>query len=318
MISLNDVQAARETISDAVHITPSLSCETLGTRLGVRLRHKAELFQKTGSFKPRGALNCLRRTPRATLEQGLITISAGNHGQGLAYAASIVGARCTVVMPAEAPAAKVDAVRSYGGEVVLHGTIPEAYAKCEELEAEQGSFLVHPYEHPLVIAGQGTVGLEILEQVPDVDVIVVPEGGGGLISGIATAVKALRPEVRIVAVEPAGACALARSLAAGTKTQLERVDTIADGLAAPRVGEIAFDIIRELVDDVVLVDDAEIATGMEAVMRYAKLVVEPAGAAATAALLAGKVGVQPGTVVVSVLTGGNVDLRRLPFASPAS
>ncbi|CAN5250238.1 threonine ammonia-lyase [soil metagenome] len=311
-VTLADVRAAAGQIAGQLHRTPALSATQLGERAGCRLMLKAECLQKTGSFKPRGALHRLAHTSRADLDRGLVTVSAGNHAQGLAWAAARVDARCTVVMPADAPLAKVSAARSYGAEVVLHGTIGESYARMEQLRHERGLVLVHPYDDPLIVAGQGTVGLEIVEQVPDVDVIVCPVGGGGLISGVAVAAKALRPSVRVVGVEPEGAAAMAASLRAGEVVRLERVDTIADGLAAPTVGAVGFELARRLVDEVVTVDDRQIAQALLAVQRYAKIVTEPGGAAGVAALLAGRVRGLDGARVVAVLTGGNLDLGRMP------
>ena len=311
MVALDDVRAAQRAIGDAVAPTPVFGSVQLGSALGVTLKLKAELLQKTGSFKPRGALNRLLNTPREDLERGLVTVSAGNHAQGLAWAARAVGARCTVVMPEGAPASKVAAARGYGAEVVLHGTVGDAYLRMEQLRAERGLLLVHPFDDPLVIAGQGTVGLEIVEQVPGVDAIVCPLGGGGLVSGIAVATKELRRGVRVFGVEPEGAAAMRASWDRGEPVRLESVDTIADGLAAPLAGELTYPLARQYVDDVLTVSDDEILDAMRALLAYAKLVTEPAGAAAVAALLAGKVRVNGGETVVAVLSGGNIDLERL-------
>ena len=283
----------------------------IGSPLGVALKLKAELLQKTRSFKPRGALNRLLNTPADALERGLVTVSAGNHAQGLAWAARVVGARCAVVMPADAPASKVAATRDYGAEVFLHGNVNDAYARMEELRVERGLVLVHPFDDPLVVAGQGTVGLEVVEQVPDVDAIVCPLGGGGLVSGIAIAAKALRPGIRVFGVEPAGAAAMRASLDRGEPVRLESVDTIADGLTAPLAGDVTYPLVRRYVDDVLTVSDDEILTGLKAILASAKLLAEPAGAAAVAALVAGKIPVERGETVVAVLSGGNIDLERL-------
>ena len=272
---------------------------------------KAENLQKTGSFKPRGVLNKLRHLTAEEKRRGLITISAGNHAQALAYAAAVEGLRATVVMPETASPTKIAATRGYGAEVVLHGTTQQALDKMHELRDARGLTLVHPYDDPLVIAGQGTVGLEILEELPDLDVIVVPVGGGGLIAGIAAAVKQSRPSARVVGVEPDGAPTMTEALRAGRPVRLERITTIADGLTAPVAGHHTLAHVRALVDEVVLLTDAEIAEGLRAVVGHAKLVAEPAGAAAVAALLAGRVAAPPGTRVVAVVSGGNVDLGRL-------
>jgi threonine dehydratase len=312
MVTLADVQAAREAVARAVRQTPVFTSSLLSERLGVRLIWKAELFQKTGSFKPRGALNRLRNTPRADLDRGIITVSAGNHAQGLAWAAREVGAACTVVMPATAARSKIAATEGYGATVVLaEGGVNAAFEKMEELRSERGLLLVHPFDDPLIIAGQGTVGLEILEQVPEVDVIVCPIGGGGLIAGVALTAKSLKPSVKVYGVEPEGASAMRQSWDRGEAVRLESVNTIADGLAAPMAGNLNFAITREYLDDVLLVSDAEIVEGMRALLTFGKLYAEPAGAAATAALLAGKIPVTAGQTVVAIVSGGNVDVERL-------
>jgi threonine dehydratase len=312
LVSLDDVRRAREVIAGRVHRTPLLSATLLGRRTGTRLFVKAENLQKTGSFKPRGVLNKLRGLTPEEKRRGLITISAGNHAQALAYAAAVEGLRCVVVMPETASPTKVAASRGYGAEVVLHGTVHEALEKMHELRESRGLTLVHPYDDPLVIAGQGTVGLEILEDLPDVDLVIVPVGGGGLISGIAAAVKRTRPSARVIGVEPEGAPTVTEALRAGRPVRLERVATIADGLTAPIAGDHTLAHVRALVDEIVLVSEEELAEGVRAVLQYTKLLAEPAGAAGVAALLARRVSLpaelRAAAVVVS---GGNVDLGRL-------
>lgn len=310
-VSLDDVRAAADRIGRALARTPLFTASQLGDRLGIKLALKAELLQKTGSFKPRGALNRLLTTSRADLERGLVTVSAGNHAQGLAWAARVVGCRCTVVMPEDAPASKVAAARAYGAEVVLHGTVSDAYVRMEQLREQRRLVLVHPFDDPGVIAGQGTVALEIAAQAPEVDTIVCPLGGGGLVSGIAIAAKALQPKVRVFGVEPEGAAAMHASWDRGEPVRLDAVETIADGLAAPLAGEVTYPLTRRHVDDVVTVSDDEILAAMRELLSYAKLVAEPAGAAAVAALLTGKVPVRSGEKVVAVVSGGNIDLERL-------
>jgi threonine dehydratase len=278
---------------------------------GIRLFLKAENLQKTGSFKPRGVLNKLRSLSAEEKRRGLITISAGNHAQALAFGAAAEGLRCVVVMPEGASETKVAASRAYGAEVVLHGTVHQALEKMEALRAARGLTLVHPFDDPFVIAGQGTVGLEILEDLPDVDVVIVPVGGGGLISGIAAAVKQTRASARVVGVEPYGAPTVTEALRAGRPVRLESIRTIADGLTAPIAGEHTLAHIRAFVDDIVLLSEEELAEGVRAVLQYAKLLAEPAGAAGVAALLAGRVDVPPGARVAVVLSGGNVDVARL-------
>lgn len=310
-IDIELIREAQRTLAGVVHRTPMLHSTLLGEQLGVELYLKAELFQKTGSFKPRGALNRLRNMDSESLEKGLITVSAGNHAQGLAWASAQVGAPCTVVMPDGAPQAKVDAARSYGAEVLIGGPISEIFDFMFALQKERRLTFVHPFDDPHVIAGQGTVGLEIVEDVPTVDLVVVPVGGGGLISGISTAVKALRPQARMVGVEPQGASALTAARAAGEVVTLSEISTIADGLAAPMVGTNTLEITTRLLDDLVIVSDDEIVEGMEALATRTKLYAEGGGAAATAGLLTGKVSVHPGETVVSLVSGGNIDFEKV-------
>lgn len=311
-ITLADVQAARERIAGRVHRTPLLSAARLGAPAGVRLFLKCESLQKTGSFKPRGALNRIDLLPAAARERGVVAVSAGNHAQALAWAASAVGVRSTVVMPEHAPRTKVEASRGYGAEVVLHGASSlDALARAREIEREQGLTFVHPFDDADVVAGAGTVSLELLEDLPDVDVVVVPIGGGGLIAGMAVALKALRPSVRIFGVEPARADTMRRSLDSGRVERLEGPRTIADGLAAPMAGDLPLPIVRALVDDVVRVSEEEIAEGMRALVASAKLVAEGGGAAAAAAIIAGRIPAAPNARVAAVVTGGNVDASLL-------
>ena len=316
MVELRDIQEAAAALAGRVHRTPLLASTTIGERAGVRLFVKAECFQKTGSFKPRGVFNKLRQLTAQERARGVIGISAGNHAQALAYGARAEGIACTVVMPAAASRAKVAASRGYGAEVVLHGDVHAAFAKLDELRAEKGYTLVHPYDDDAVIAGQGTVGLEIAADLPDVDAVVVPVGGGGLIAGIATAVRCLRPGTRVYGVEPEGAAALRRGLDAGRPVRLEEVRTIADGLAAPSTSERVLEHARAHVSDVVTVSDAEIAAAVALVLERMKILVEPAGAAGFAALLARKLPIPAGATVAVVASGGNVDLQRLKEVLP--
>jgi threonine dehydratase len=242
--------------------------------------------------------------------RGVVTVSAGNHAQALAWAASIVGTECITVMPEAAPRSKVEATRGYGGVVEqIGGERQRIFDRAHQIAAE-GRVLIHPFEDDRVAAGAGTVGLEILEQAPTVGTLIVPIGGGGLIAGIAVALRATRRDIRIIGVEPEGAAAMRRSLDTGTPQTVEP-RTIADGLAAPMAGAMTFDAVRRFVDDVVVVTDEEILQSLRDITLYAKLVVEPAGAAALAALATGKVRAGQGSDVVAVLSGGNVDLERL-------
>jgi threonine dehydratase len=303
--TLADVLAARETIAGRLHRTPTFTSATLSELTGARVHLKAELFQRTGSFKPRGVLNRLAALTPDERARGVITWSAGNHAQAVAYAAAREGIDCLVVMSRGANPAKVAATRGYGAEVDLEAPgHPEAYERLLALIEETGRTFIHPFDDPLVIAGQGTVGLEIAEDVPDVDVVVVPIGGGGLISGIATAVGGVRPQARVVGVEPEGSQALTAALAAGKVVQVES-QTIADGLAPPFAGELTLAVAQERVDEVVLVTEEEIEAGFRFLYQRAKLACEPAGAATTAALLAGKIPLERGETVVAVVSGGN-------------
>ncbi len=312
MVEIADVLAAQKLIAGEVRRTPVFTSSRLGDQLGVQLHLKAESLQKTGSFKVRGALNRLRNMSPDELARGVVTVSAGNHAQGLAWAAQRVGTHCTVVMTSKASQTKIAATRGYGAEVILiDGPIQEAFATAARLEREKNLINVHGFDDPWIIAGQGTVGLEILEQVPDVDVIVCPVGGGGLISGVAIAAKSSSRTVRVYGVEPEGAPAMRQSWDRGEAVQLESVNTIADGLAPPMAGQITYPLTRKYVDDIVLLTDAEIVDGLKAVMTTAKLYVEPSGAAATAALLAGKIPINRGEKVVSIVSGGNFDLDKL-------
>jgi threonine dehydratase len=273
---------------------------------------KCESFQKTGSFKPRGALNKVLSLSPEERGRGLVTVSAGNHAQAVAWAARIAGAACTVVMPTAAPVSKIEATRDYGAEIVLHEDRATLFDKLAEVRDSRGLSFVHPFDDPQVVAGAGTTGLEILEDLPEVDVILVPVGGGGIISGIASAAKQILPSVKVVGVELAEGPGLAPALAAGKPVTVTRPwNTIADGMTPPFVGVLAVEIAKEAVDDIVGVTEVEILEAMKLLMTRAKLYVEGAGAAATAALLAGKVRVPAGAKVVALISGGNVDLSRI-------
>ena len=283
----------------------------LGRQAGVSLFLKCESLQKTGSFKARGALNRLALLDEAERARGVVAVSAGNHAQALAWGAAAAGVKCTVVMPSHASRTKIEASRGYGADVVLAGDTAQAFERSHALAEEHGYVFVHPFEDDQVMAGAGTVGLEILEDLSDVDVVVVPIGGGGLIGGIASAIKARAPSVRVFGVEPTGAASMRKSLDEGRASRLDSVNTIADGLAPLMAGTLAFDIVRRKVDDVVLVSDDEIADAMRQLLVYTKLVAEGAGAAATAAVLARKLPLSRGSRVVAILSGGNVDPDRL-------
>ena len=312
MIPIADIRSAARRIAGKVHRTPLFSASQLGERAGVRLYLKCENFQKTGSFKPRGALNKVLSLSEAEKARGLVTVSAGNHAQAVAWAARMAGAACAVVMPSSAPRSKMDAVRGYGAEVIEHGDRATLFDKLNEVREARGLTFVHPFDDPVVLAGAGTAGLEIVEDLPEVDVVVVPVGGGGLLSGVASAVKQLRPAARIVAVELAEGPGLAPALAAGKPVAVARpAETLADGMTPPFVGALPLEIAREAVDEIVSVGEGEIIAAMGLLMTRAKLYVEGSGAAATAALLSGRFPVEPGSRVVALVSGGNVDLERV-------
>jgi len=310
LVKLSDIIKAQEVIAGHVHRTSLISSVSLGRRTGVNLYFKAEVFQKTGSFKPRGALNKLHNLTEAEKKRGVITFSSGNHAQGLAYASSLLGIPAVVVMPHWVPKNKVDATKSYGAEVIIVKE-EDVLNKIQELQQERGLVLVHPFDDPVLIAGQGTIGLEILEDLPNVQWVFVPVGGGGLISGISAAIKLKKSGVKIIGVEPIGAAAMLRSVQQNAVVHLDKVDTIAEGLAAPFAGEYTLAHVKRYVDDLVLVSDEEIIEALRLILERCKILTEPAGAAGFAALLFKKVNVPSGAHVVCVLSGGNIDSKRL-------
>jgi threonine dehydratase len=311
MIPIDAIRAAAGRLAGRVHRTPLLSCSQLGERAGVRLWLKCESFQKAGSFKARGALNkvlCLSEPERA---RGLVTVSAGNHAAAVAWAAREAGCTAVVVMPTDAPRSKIEAVRGYGAEIVFHPDRPTLFDKLHEVRDARGLTFVHPFDDPVVHAGAGTVGLEIAEDLPHVELVVVPVGGGGLLGGVASAIRQARPGARVVAVELEAGPGLGPALSAGRPVPAPRPATIADGMTPPFVGALAVEIAREAVDAIVTVSEAEIIEAMRLLMTRAKLYVEGSGAAAAAALLAGKVRAPSGTAAVAIVSGGNVDLEKI-------
>jgi threonine dehydratase len=295
-----------------VHRTPLLGSKMLSAATGYEVRLKAELFQRTGSYKIRGPLNKFSFLTPEEKARGVICSSAGNHAQGVALAARIHGIHAVVCMAENATPSKIEATRGYGADVVLHGTIwDEANERAQALVAERGYTYIHPFDDEQLIMGQGTVGLEIVREWADVDVIVVPIGGGGLISGIAMAAKSVNPRIRIVGVESSGAPGMQRSVAAGSLVTLDRVDCVIDGLRVKRVGEKTFEIVRQYVDEIVTLPDAAIFDAVVWTMHHVKVVPEGAAAAPVAALLAGLVRARSGSRVVGVLSGGNVNLDQL-------
>ena len=310
LIPLEAIREAAARTRSQLHRTPVFTSRSLGERAGVNLHLKCESFQKTGSFKPRGALNIVLSMAPERRARGLITVSAGNHAQAVAWAARAAGVPCTVVMPVDAPRSKIDAVRGYGASIVSHDDRATLFDRLHEEEARSGATFVHPFDDPVGLAGAGTVGLEIVEQVPDVDCVVVAIGGGGLMAGVASAVKALKPRCRLIGVELEAGPGMTPALAAGKPIPVPRPSSIADGLTPPFVGAIPLQVAQEALDELVLVTEAEIVEAMRSLLVRAKLYVEGAGAAATAALLAGKARPPAGAVVVSIVSGGNVDPER--------
>lgn len=312
MLDLTAIREARARVASRVHLTPTLSATRLGARAGVRLFLKCENLQKTGSFKVRGALNKLASLSDAERARGVVTVSAGNHAQAMAWAAQSAGVHAVVVMPRTASPAKVEASRGYGAEVVLHGANgTESFPHALELARDRGLTFVHPFDDERICAGAGTTGLELLEQAADLDAVIVPIGGGGLISGVATAIKESNPRIRVYGVEPTGAASTRLSLDSGRAMRITSMNTIADGLAAPMTGELNYEIVKRYVDDVIVIDDDAIAEGLRQLLFSAKLLAEPAGAAGVGALLSGAVPVREGERVAAVVSGGNVDSAKL-------
>jgi threonine dehydratase len=306
MITIDDVERAARTIAGRVHRTPLLRSETLSEQLGIDARFKAELFQRTGSFKVRGALNKVSQLTEEEKRRGIISISAGNHAQAVAWAAREAGVDALIVMWQGADALKVEATRGYGADIDQQADGPTvAFERLHELLEQTGRTLVHPFDEPAVIAGQGTVALEILEDGPVPDVVIVPVGGGGLVSGIATALKARRPDVRVIAVEPELSTALHDGLAAGHSVPVTP-KSAADALSAPFAGETCIELCTALGVESVLVGEDDLCEGFRWLYARMKLACELGAAAPTAALLAGKIDLEPGQTVVAVVSGGNV------------
>jgi threonine dehydratase len=307
-----DFETAYARVAPHIHRTPLLGSRMLSELSGFDVRLKAEMLQRTGSYKIRGPLNKFTLLSDDEKRRGVVCSSAGNHAQGVALAAKIHGIHAVVVMAENATPSKVAATRGYGAEVVLHGMIwDEANEKARELVRDRGLTYIHPFDDLQLIAGQGTLGVEIVSDWPEVDVVVVPIGGGGLISGTSMAVKALKPSVKVIGVESSGAPGMYDSVRAGRVVTLDRVDCIIDGLRVKRVGEQTYEVVRRFVDEIVTLPDDEIFGAMIWVMSHAKLVVEGAAAAPVAALLHGLVHAPPGSCVACVLSGGNVNLDQI-------
>jgi len=321
LVGLGAIKAAAETLKGISVITPLEPSRVLSERVGGAVFLKCENLQRTGAFKIRGAYNRIFNLSKDQRRQGVVAASAGNHAQGVALAASLLGVKATVFMPEGAALPKVEATTAYGAQVVLKGTFyDDAFAAAEAFAAEQGAVMVHPFDHPDVIAGQGTVGLEIFSQLADVASIVVPVGGGGQISGIAAAVKTLNPKIKIIGVEPTGAAGVGLALESGKVVSLPHLSTVADGLAAKQTGELCLAHIKQYVDEMVTVTDEEIAEALLLSLEREKLLVEPAGAAGVAAVMNCRIKLE--YPVVIVLSGGNIDplllLRVIRFGMGSS
>lgn len=312
MTDITEIRAARERIASSLVLTPCTPSEQFGEMFGGHAWFKFENFQRTGSFKERGALNKLLSLTAEERSRGVVAASAGNHAQGVAYHATRLGMESTIVMPERTPLVKVSNTERHGARVVLHGaSYDEAYSEALAIREREGQTLVHPFDDPAVIAGQGSVGLELLEQCPEMDVLVVGLGGGGLISGIATAVKSVRPEVRVVGVEAATLPAALRAREAGERVTVPSAETIADGISVRRIGENTFPLIERYVDDIVTVTEEEIATAVLLLLEREKTLAEGAAATPLAAVLGGRLGDLTGKNVVMVVSGGNIDVNLL-------
>ncbi|GAX91068.1 threonine ammonia-lyase [Effusibacillus lacus] len=311
MLQIRDFASAAKALDSVIHRTPLEYSTTFSRMTDNDIYLKLENLQKTGSFKIRGAYNKIATLTPEERQRGVIAASAGNHAQGVAYAANSYGIPCTIVMPEGAPLTKVEATASYGAKIVLHGAnYDAAYQYAQQLQEANGMTFVHAFDDPAVVAGQGTIALEMLEQLPDVDVIVTPIGGGGLAAGVALAAKLLKPDIHLIGVEASGAASMFASLRAGQVQTLDYAETIADGILVKRPGELTFDLVRQYVDDVIMVDDDKITKAMLLLMERSKLVVEGSGAVGLAAFLDRQVSIR-GKKVAIILSGGNVDVNLL-------
>ena len=312
-VTLEDVKKAQDTIKDIVKKTDILESTKLSSMTGANVYYKCENLQKTGSFKVRGACNKIANLTDEEKANGVIASSAGNHAQGVALGAKMNGIEATIVMPQTAPLAKVTATKSYGANVVLEGLVyDDAYAKALEIQKETGATFLHPFNDEYVIAGQGTIALEIFEQMnTKVDTILCPIGGGGIIAGVAVAAKALNPNVKIIGVQTANIPSMHESMKAGKVTTAFKATSVADGISVKTVGELTFSIVKDLVDDVILVEEGEIAEGLLFLMENQKVVAEGSGAVTTAAILSGKYIPKKNENVVCIISGGNIDINTL-------
>ncbi len=312
MLELDDILAARDRVSETCRHTPLSYSHTFSAMTGAEVHLKQEMLQRTGAFKIRGATNRIATLSEAECDAGVVTASAGNHAQGVALAATRMGVDAKVVMPEDAPIAKLKATENYGATIELHGIdYDEAEQRAREIEQEENRYYLHAFDDWEVMAGQGTIGLEIIDDLPEVETVAVPIGGGGLISGIATALKGINSDIRVIGVQADGASSVAQSLDKGERVQRDSVDTIADGIATRSVGEKTFGVIQERVDEVVTVSDADIAVAVVTLLERGKTLVEGAGAVPLAALLAEEFDYDEGEVIVPALCGGNIDMNTL-------
>ncbi len=308
-LTLQDILTANEKIKNLLKRTPVVECPTLKDLTGNTIFFKLENLQKTGSFKIRGALNKIANLSDEEKKAGVIASSAGNHAQGVALGAAAKGIKATIVMPATAPLAKIAATRSYGAEVILEGTVyDDAYKKACEIQKQTGATFLHPFDDKYVIAGQGTIGLEILEDIPDVDIVLVPIGGGGIIAGIAKAIKSLKPNTKIIGIESANAASMNEALLKKEVYEISSKPTIADGIAVRKVGTETFKIAKEYVDEIITVTEDEIAKAILFLMEKSKVVAEGAGATPLAAILSNKIK-EKDKKICAVISGGNIDIN---------
>ncbi len=311
-LTTSDFEKVHRLIAPNIHRTPLLTSRLLSERTGYDIRLKAELFQRGGSYKIRGPLNKLASLSEEEKQRGVVCSSAGNHAQGVALAAAVHNIRAVVVMAKNATPSKIKATEAYGAKVVLHGMIwDEANEKAQQMVEEEGLTYVHPFNDEKLIVGQGTLGLEIHQDWPEVEAVIVPIGGGGLISGVSMALKAANPKIRIIGVESAEAPAMKASVDAGHLVTLDRMDSIIDGLSVKRCGELTFSVVQRFVDDIVTVPDQQIFEALIWIMAHCKVVPEGAAAAPVAALLQNRIDLPPGTRIACVLSGGNLDLEQL-------
>lgn len=308
-LTLEDIKQAQKTLEGEIKRTPVVECPTLKDMTGNRVFFKLENLQKTGSFKLRGALNKISHLSDAEKKCGVIASSAGNHAQGVALSAKAAGIKATIVMPATAPLSKIAATRSYGAEVVLEGNVyDDAYAKACEIQKKTNAVFLHPFDDKYVMAGQGTIGLEILEDIKDVDIVLVPVGGGGIIGGIACAIKSLRPSAKVIGVEAANAASMREAIATRRVIEIDSTPTIADGIAVRKVGDLPYLMAEKYVDEMISVTEDEIAKAILFLMEKSKVVAEGAGATPVAAILAGKIKARD-KKVCAVVSGGNIDIN---------